>query len=590
MIDVRFPGIAQVISASYTLSHGIAPGVAMIDCSGQTSLPTLIGDLVMSCGSGTITVPGCKVNSVAYRLNKSGSRLSVSLLDRRWKWAWGEIDGSYNTTLPGGILRPDNERTPQQLAELCLQAMGETGYDVSGLPSEPRPDVEWSGANPAQELDALANRYGCRVVLTLDGHVRVCQLGVGNPLPDGPLTEDGPEFDLTEKPHSLLLVGGPTLIQCDLCLRAVGTDTDGVLKPVDELSYKPATGWGPEHPDDFGRVAADYRPLARACVWRQYQIWATRDAILDDEPYFKIDRLQFPLIGTVEVRHPDQIRLTDLQNDFCTDWQAEVVPNVAVQPNAAAARAQAILDAAMADHDAEPRRKPAEVRGVFFHNDSRFDNSGNGEKWGGSFSINPERGLVEFADPIYKKDATTSHNEGADIYLRAAWTLRHHETFAVVHYHEERRLGQLPTPPVVVHEEAIVHELTVTYQAQVADSSHAVVSAIDDNLRFVRDEADQSLTAASWKYQDVKPQNRSYATLLPINPDGAIQQVSWAVGKSGASTQASRNTEHNYAVPTYAERQVWQKTRTANLDTTLRRLKALEAERAKRRQPPQRGG
>ncbi|MCX8092493.1 MAG: hypothetical protein N3I86_16450, partial [Verrucomicrobiae bacterium] len=54
----------------------------------------------------------------------------VRIQDRRWKWRFGQISGEYN------VRRDDNQqnfllgtaRNPQQLARLCLDAMGEQNY------------------------------------------------------------------------------------------------------------------------------------------------------------------------------------------------------------------------------------------------------------------------------------------------------------------------------------------------------------------------------------------------------------------------------------------------------------------------------
>ncbi len=66
-------------------------------------------------------------------------------------------------------------------------------------------------------------------------------------------------------------------------------------------------------------------------------------------------------------------------------------------------------------------------------------------------------------------------------------------------------------------------------------------------------EADYYLQAADLEYQTPTPQDRVYAGILPVSPDGAVHQVTWSIGGSGATTRASRNNEWNPAVPTYRE-------------------------------------
>ena len=80
------------------------------------------------------------------RLNEDGLVWQVSLLDRRWKWAFGQVWGEFNIRDDGELLVSAFERTPQELAEYLLIAAGESLYDVSQLPNDTRPHVEWVGA------------------------------------------------------------------------------------------------------------------------------------------------------------------------------------------------------------------------------------------------------------------------------------------------------------------------------------------------------------------------------------------------------------------------------------------------------------
>jgi hypothetical protein len=48
---------------------------------------------------------------------------------------------------------------------------------------------------------------------------------------------------------------------------------------------------------------------------------------------------------------------------------------------------------------------------------------------------------------------------------------------------------------------------------------------------------------------------------VPINPDGAIQQVEWRGGLSGCVTRAGRNSEFSLAVPSWRERRLAERRR-----------------------------
>jgi hypothetical protein len=129
------------------------------------------------------------------------------------------------------------------LATLLLDAMGETSYDVADLPTDPRPKVEWDYENPAAALASLCDELGFKVVLQLDGTVALRQAGFGAALPSGPQMSISTEIDPPERPDKITVITGRSRFQADVKLKAVGLDTDGKIKPINDLSYKPAAGW-----------------------------------------------------------------------------------------------------------------------------------------------------------------------------------------------------------------------------------------------------------------------------------------------------------------------------------------------------------
>ena len=55
-------------------------------------------------------------------------------------------------------------------------------------------------------------------------------------------------------------------------------------------------------------------------------------------------------------------------------------------------------------------------------------------------------------------------------------------------------------------------------------------------------------------YQPKESLQYSYVGIVAISPDGQIQQVSWNVGEGGATTEASKNSEFDLALPSHTER------------------------------------
>ncbi len=261
---IEWPGVVGVESLTYTCSHGISPGTAVLVTNPQeiaTILPG--GTLLYSDGNQSIPVPNCRVDRVAGHTDSSGTAWTLIIQDRRWQWQYGCIFGRYNQIDNRGKLVPWTIRSPVELATLCFQAMGETGYTISGLPDGltaaagqnvnryllagenfpqtlSNPPVVWDGLPPAQALAQLCDRYGCRVIYnpTTDA-VSIFPLGTGGPLPVGPCEVIAPAVKLPATPSGIGVLGAPIRYQLRLILEPVGRDWDDSYRPVQYLSYAP---------------------------------------------------------------------------------------------------------------------------------------------------------------------------------------------------------------------------------------------------------------------------------------------------------------------------------------------------------------
>ena len=274
-----FPGVSAVLSASYSCGHGITPGVATLTTPPQAGFSTAVGDLTFQFGATGITLPGCRVNLISQTRGRNGLRWTLKLQDRRWKWQFGSIFGIYNVRQADGTLDAATEKTPQQLATLLLQAMGETGGLVTDLPNDTRPEVDWQGVNPARELAELCDSLGCRVVYDpVSDSVRLAVLGSGAALPSGATLNDSFTFDATARPDVVRVVTGPRVYESKLLLEAIGVESDGSLQAIDSLSYAPTamgseTPWARTHPDGFESIAdQEERQLAKKSVFRKFRI------------------------------------------------------------------------------------------------------------------------------------------------------------------------------------------------------------------------------------------------------------------------------------------------------------------------------
>ena len=238
-------------------------------------------------GVGAVVIPGCRLERTLVDHGPSGIEIIADYSDRRWRWRdFGVLNGCYNQLDPHGKLIWWTVRSPLELAILCLDAMGETGYEIDmppGLSSKaarilltpPRvkgrgrpkvgevvrppedflapgtnlpptgtnPPINWEGEVPAQALQRLCDIFGRRVVYDLAGdRVLIARIGVGSPLPPGSIASESPSLQIPAKPDGVAVRGSPTRYQVRLPLEAVGEEWDGSYRPINELSYAPIVG------------------------------------------------------------------------------------------------------------------------------------------------------------------------------------------------------------------------------------------------------------------------------------------------------------------------------------------------------------
>lgn len=261
-----WPGVVSFLGATYTLSHGITPGVCLYRCAPQELLPVEFGDLVITDGNETVVLPACKVQSVKIERDDRGFYWILEIVDRRWRWRdFGFLNGCFNQLAPLGQqhLLPYTVRSPTELAVLCLTAMGETNYDLNLPPginnpgpfypfpvlnvSGVNPPVNWDGVPPAQALQQLADRCGCRIIYRWStDSVLITPIGAGVDLPFGSIARRLPTIQAPKAPSGVGVLGAPTRYQSRLAMTAVGKEFDGSYWPINLLSYAPLAPGKPQ--------------------------------------------------------------------------------------------------------------------------------------------------------------------------------------------------------------------------------------------------------------------------------------------------------------------------------------------------------
>ncbi len=569
------PGL-PVISASYTCSHGVTPGVATLVVPQVAK--TVIGRYgTLSFSDGVrapVNVRGCRLVDVAETDLPGGARgLVLTILDARHRWKYGAVSGAFNVidrhpdpdTVPegpfvvrGGIYVPGTERTPEQLIRTCFALLSQA-VAFSGIPRDVRVPCDWKADNPARAADRVAEAVGCRLVYQpLADRVVVTPPG-GFTRVDRrfPVLSEQPAYDTGDRPTAIQVVGGDTLVTDVVKLRAVGWEEDGRLRPIEELSYRPEGGWWNFSPDYEGWWAHIRRgdstsvhvsrALAREFVWKLFRVEAVPVDRLDQGRKRRAaGGFKNPVWG--KVRNRKAITLSDRQ----------VFPGKDAAGQYKTRPARAFYNGVAWKKDRAGR-----LRNFQFPSDPAVP-----------FAVDPDAGLVTFSRPMYRireKIAGGADSERelddqlygppltngriqytlADVFLKCAVRVRNGLTWQ---YHAGRWAAKLGADPggelVETHARPELQE--VYHVRRGADGFRRVDQ--ETNAAEVARLARAVLAAAALKHQVADRLTRTYAGILPVQPDGGIHSVTWAVGDGPPVTRVGVNTETETYLPQFAER------------------------------------
>ena len=531
-----FPGVNQLVAASGALGHGISPSTFLLSLAPQADFAGAGGTLSLVYDTVEIDLPDCKVDRHSLERNAAGLIWRLTILDRRWKWAFGGVAGFYNQRNDDGTIKDGSEQTPQRLAALLLDAMDEEDYDVDDLPNDQRPATEWELGRftPAQYLSDLCAQLGCRVVLELfTNRVALRVIGQGEELPEDDMVLDNSlTIDPPEQPDTLAIVCGPDRYQNDWLLEPVALETDGTLVPVDSVSYKPAGGWSASDIPEFFSVAPEFRAKARASVYRFFRLVVPDEIVdVDDE----VESLEQVL--PLEREQVDTTTVSDaLGNQVTANKPA------AVYGSWFDWETSSLLHNNIDSADIEP---------------DGFENTPTEYKR--PFRIDRARGLVIFGDYVYANALDTGDAPPAGLqpgpptlYLRVACSVRDTDTLAPTRYTRERdESDEFDTPTRYIRRDEITHTHVPVYGAdyEILDS--------ETNQDDVDEECDYYLGAAEQEYQTTYPQTIKYVGLRDdIELDGAIQQIEIAISRRGTTLSASRNDEQAHRFVSFQERRL----------------------------------
>lgn len=538
---VFFPGVENPLRATYTLGHGVTPGSCSLEIKPQLSpIRQPSGTLVFQFGETVLAFTDCKIDSGALQGSGGGYVTTLTILDRRWKWAFGGIFGEYNRRNGKGKVIEATAKSPVELARLLLREMQEPETEANKLPSNDRPYVKWEAANPARELESLCQQFGRVVGLDVRGNLRIWTRGEGLELPDNPLIIQGSTaVNPPEKPDTITVFGAPTRFQGLFVLEAVGLDVTGSVVPLDQLSYTPKDGWLKEtadFPNLKGADKVEARRRALQTVWRWFRIKLDSGLVLP--PAF-----QLPMVTDLEQILPVSAELVQIEtvNQITRRQQAKVY--------GVYDRGQLSIPI-NSNEIAEPEGNSVKYR--------TSEQNVRTIPYKGQFQLLEDFGIVVFDRQVLKWNRASSMWAHPDLYLTCSFNLRDPSGSGALHryaYNYDTGHPKLNTSAEMIPKTDRLQYLV--YQHLSANQNTITWEHMVGNDPFYLDnEAKTHAEFALKKYQDIESSEAQYAGLLPISPDGAIQQVTWEVSDSGATTRASRNCETIPYMPTERQRQL----------------------------------
>jgi len=489
----------------------------------------------------------------------------VVIEDRRWMWQLARISGEYNTT-DKGTIEPATKKSARELAQLCLEAMNETGYNIAELPTTAYPEVSWTSASAASAFEELCSTFGCVPVLEYrTDRVRVWKNNVGpRPQVDSRAMDSTPSSEPQIVPPELIFEGGPTQWQRDLLLEPVGIEKVSereVIKPIDDLSYKPTAGWDAEDPSAFYGVATESRDLARRSV---YRMWRLKPPFILTPPPNLLSSS-----GKQSQKAADDIR------DFYTikvDELWRILPLSSKQ-----------LGAAGLDADGSPRA--AQLVGAFMlpkrlgykNNTDTSDVSldpdvmlDDDDKfiWPEKFSIDSDKGIVVTNEPIKYLESTGKILPR--LRLRTSFSLRHresrHQVCCQYRYRPPTPTPGAILPEVVKHDDAIFEILERSYGSWFYDPTSPAITKSPDFVALAQVYLAEKLNAL---YPDEAITIPYKGFVFSYDLSGTIRTITWTTGPQGGTTQVDYAIER----PDLRETQTQLRERAA-LIATQQKLKA----------------
>lgn len=504
--SVTFTGISGIQRCKYTCTLGTTADAAILWCKPQV-ISSARGTLVLSDGVTSLTLTDCLCKETSGNRSGNGWLQCLQIFDRRWKWDFGCALGTWNVRLEDGTVDPATQKSARELVSLLFYdasnptfGMGESGVDVSAVPDDDYPPVDWVGEKARVACDRILRKYGLDVAFDPGtDSVSVVALGSGTGLPTNQVESYTLSASFEPYPDNIQVWTGPWAYETKFKVQYVAPDTDGAIKEIDDLSFAPAGGWEGNFTNPLELIPESTDPLAYGLanrwVGRMFQIVEVADGTLELADGTVMDSIQqaLPLLRTRLLHY--------------------------------------------SDGDEQYRAEPL-LEGVFVTGKApdSLANTPNGTEYDGRLRIDGLRGIVTTRTPLWKLNAGLDGYEKADLYLTIAHLLQD-STKNFVRYFKSANIASNGTPTEQRTREDIRREIRGVWDGLTLDSTVDNQTDLDATL-------DLELDAWAASYAGRTGTTVRFGWIQQIVMNGKVQVASWSVDKDdGAITMAAENTE-----------------------------------------------
>jgi hypothetical protein len=490
-VNISFGTVGGILGLTMPFVRGCSPSVGTLYLTPRDGLDTPPADLTFSSGGSSITLRDCVTGATFLRHADTRPRMCAQVFDRRWKWQFTSVSGKYNVRLTAGTVDQFTRKEPGELAAIILQQMGESGYDVSRMPTGVYPPANWNASRGNVALADLCDYVACEVVLNpLTDKVEIWPLGVGQETPTG-LSENTPKWRYIPRasiPSEIQVHCGDSLYQYRLKLEAIGRGTNLLqTKSPDWLANLNVAYQGLNFPGVDTQLKS---ALAMDTAWREYRVVSREGGVLD-----------VPGVGAT-ISNPRQYVLKDY-----------------------------ILYSVADDRYQRYYKLPYYIEGDFWPYGDTPDNTSE-QVYIGPSTLDTERRLVKFPYPIFKLDSSGYPTEPT-LYLHCAYAVQDENGNRWRYVYKQTISGSggvlvLKRPEIVA--------------AYGWTGENTEAQALAETRKYAE--------IFYQKYQSSQASELTYRGIIPGSLDGRVAQAVWSITPNQApTTKVSEIEEHDCNSP-----------------------------------------